>query len=217
MNSLLKYMMPIQLQVGEGAEWLPSLVVDFREGEELVVGIPTVRGVEVPVEQGDRLAIQTMHPDGIRRFSSEVLHRRNLPAPCLYLKWPDDEQVERIQRRQHVRVQTLVPTTVRRKGGAESRRSIEGSTTSLSAGGARLSLPVPLAVNSYVDVELHLPEQRTLVCGARVVTSGEAKNQPRSRGFWAALQFIGVQHEARRELTRFVFDVQREQLRKGVL
>ena len=217
MDSLLKYMMPIQLQVSEGAEWLPSLVVDFREGEELVVGVPTIRGVEVPVEQGNSLTIQTAHPDGIRRFRSEVLRRRDLPAPCLYLSWPDAEQVERIQRRQHVRVQTLVPATLHRKGSAEPGRSVEGSTTSLSAGGARLSLPVALVANSYVDVELHLPEQGTLFCGARVIASGEAKNHPRARGFWAALQFIGIQHEARRELTRFVFDVQREQLRKGVL
>ncbi|HEX7239368.1 MAG TPA: PilZ domain-containing protein [Longimicrobiaceae bacterium] len=216
MPSFLRHLQPVSLRVGEGeaARWYPSLVLDFEEGKEVVVGVPLEGGYETRVEPGSVVGVQTTHPDGIRVFAATVLRRDTAPSPALRLSWPAD--VQRVQRREAVRVEVMVRAEVRVLADEGAPRALDGSTADLSEGGARLLLGEPLAPGTALEIVLHLPSAGAVECAGRVVRSGEADRAAPERRHWAAVEFTRLPAAARRELTRFVFDVQRERLRKGV-
>lgn len=210
-------MQPVSLRIGEGegAGWYPSLVLDFEEGREILVGAPTLRGSEVRVEPGTTVDVQTTHPDGLRVFVAQVVRREAEPGPALRLTWP--QSVQRVQRRGAVRVEVLVRVEVRAAVPDAPPRELAGTTVDLSEGGMRAALPEPVEAGTELEARLHLPGGGPpVVCSGRAVRGGENVGAAPDRRFWTAVEFTTVPPVARRELTRFVFDVQREQLRRGV-
>ncbi len=209
-------MQPVSLRIGEGegAGWYPSLVLDFEEGREIVVGAPTLRGSEVRVEPGTVVDVQTTHPDGLRVFVAQVLRRETEPGPALRLGWP--QSVQRVQRREAVRVDVRVPVEVRAAVPDGPPRALAGTTVDLSEGGMRVALAEAVEPGTELEARLHLPGGPPVECAGRAVRGGENEGAASDLRFWTAVEFTTVPSAARRDLTRFVFDVQREQLRGGV-
>lgn len=215
-QSFLRHMQPVSLRVGEGeaAGWYPSLVLDFEEGKEILVGVPTLRGYEVRVPAGSTVDVQSTHTDGLRVFTATVVRRESAPSPALRLEWP--KSVRRVQRREAVRVEVLLPVELRTAAPGEEPRTLAGTTTDVSEGGMRVILPEPVGPGTELEVRLTLTGGAAAECTGRVLRSGENPNAAADKRYWIAVMFTGVSPAARRELARFVFDVQREQLRKGV-
>ncbi|HEU0076830.1 MAG TPA: PilZ domain-containing protein [Longimicrobiaceae bacterium] len=209
-------MQPVSLRIGEGegAGWYPSLVLDFEEGREILVGAPTLRGDEVRVDPGTGVDVQTTHPDGLHVFVATVVGRAVEPAPALRITWP--ESVQRVQRREAVRVEVRLPVEVRAAVPGAAARELSGATVDLSERGMRAALPEPLAPGTELEALLHLPGGGPPLEGAgRGVRGGASEGAASGERFWTAVEFTPAPPATRRELTRFVFGVQREQLRGG--
>lgn len=209
-------MQPLSLRVGggEGPGWYPSRVLDFEEGREIRVAIPVLRGDEVPVEPGTVLDVRSTHPDGVHVFAATVLGRAAEPAPALVITWP--QGVQRIQRRDAVRVEVRVRVEVWTGSPGGAPRELAGATTDLSEGGMRAALAEAVEAGTELEARLHLPGGVPPVeCAGRVVRGGESEGAADGERFWTAVEFTRVPPAARRELTRFVFGAQREQLRGG--
>lgn len=216
MQSFLQAMQPLSLEIGTEREavWYPSLVLDFQEGREVVVGVPTERGYEVRVEPGTVVRVQTAHPDGLRMFSCTVLRREAEPSPRLRLSWPS--AVERVQRRDNVRVEVMVDVRLHLHLPEEDPRTLSGLTTDLSAGGMRILLGEVLPPGTELEIRLLVPGGDELECTGEVLRTGENPGGAPGRRTWAAVRFTGLSPVVERELTRFIFDIQRERLRRGV-
>jgi c-di-GMP-binding flagellar brake protein YcgR len=216
MQPFLRHMQPVSLRVGEGEDtgWYPSLVLDFEEGGEILVGVPAHRGYEVRVERGTVVEVQTTQADGLRVFACAVLGRQVEPSPALRLGWP--ASVRRVQRRETVRVAVMVPVEVRFADADGEPRALPGSTMDLSEGGMRCALAEPVEPGTEMEVRVLLPGTAPVECTGQVIRGGENEAAAAERRWWAAVAFTGASPAARRELTRFVFDTQREHLRKGV-
>jgi c-di-GMP-binding flagellar brake protein YcgR len=221
----LRHLMPATLvlnRAGENERY-PTLVLDFEDGHEIAVGVPLDRGMEVYLPRGASVGIEIAHGDALRRFRSTVLRRQDVPAPCLFLAWP--AAIERVQRRAHVRVEVLLPARVQLPAveGAEDAtgaepRELVGTTLNLSAGGARIVLAEPLERELQVGVRIEVPgEVGTLVCEARVASGGTVSAPHAERRYWAGFEFLDMPAAQRKALNRYLFDVQREQLRLGVI
>lgn len=211
----LQVMQPLSLQYADA--WYPSLILDFNEGLNLIVGVPQEKGEEVFVDLDERVTVDLFLPDGIRRFQTIVLRRNEASPPALVLAWPKD--LERIQRREAFRVGTeLKAEAAFQSEGMRDRRGLSGSTLDLSAGGVRLALPEPIAEGTLLDARIAIPGAAAPMqsCVARVVRWGERMEAPASARFWVACEFIDPSEAFRKEVTRFVFDIQRDQLRKGL-
>ncbi|HET8653933.1 MAG TPA: PilZ domain-containing protein [Longimicrobiaceae bacterium] len=197
------------------AYWLVSLIIDFVEGKELVVGVPLDQGKEVRLEPGTRVDVEVPHPDGLRRYTAVVQSRSASAPPSLRLSWPGGMQ--RIQRRNAVRVPTTfhVDAGVPGETGAHPTR-VRGLTNDLSSGGARISVPCEIPLRANLDIQLHLPDIGCRAVEARVVRRGETRLPQAEYPHWIAVEFTAVTESVRRDITNYVFDVQREQLRKGL-
>lgn len=211
MEGLLRYLMPISLRRTTSGtdEWQAGTVLDFVEGEHLVVSLP-LRWRAAPVEAGEMIQAQTAHPEGIRRYSVQVQRRRDVPSPCLFLAWPAG--AERIQRREHVRVELMLAATVRYEGASGTPREASGYTTSLSAGGARIVVERATALPASFEIGLDFGDGSHAAYAARLVSSSAGgRGKP-----WLAVQFTGLAPAERKHLTRVVDEVQREALRRSL-
>jgi c-di-GMP-binding flagellar brake protein YcgR len=216
----LRCMQPILLEVpdGEHCGTYPSLILDFIEGESLSVGVPLERGREVRISPATAVNVQIARPDGVYVLPSLVVER-DTRGPALLLRWPAHQ--DHVQRRNHVRVQVMIPAEVwtrTNRGGppGQEERRISGASINLSAGGVLMAVAEPLEIETQVRLRLLLPDGADAGVEARVLRAGENGDAPPSSRFWAALEFIGMLESVGKEITRFVLDVQREHMRKGV-
>lgn len=195
--------------------WYPSLVLDYEEAKSLTIGAPQSRREEVLIPPGTRVRLQLALRDGLRRFTAVVRERQPTSPPSLELSWPED--LQRIQRRDNVRVDVALRIQVCRIRQDQSRGAPQfGITADLSAGGARIRMAEPIEVMTEVELVFTFPGGEEHRCDARVVRRGELTQAVTELRHWMALEFTEISEKVRKEVTRLVFDVQREQIRKGV-
>lgn len=193
--------------------WYPSRVVALSEGREIVVYAPHHEGAEVELATGDGLLMEVSLPQGIFRYSTRIRGRQPVSPPRLVLEWP--EPVERIQRRDDVRVEVELPVEV--TAHVEGRRLTFSCVTSdLSAGGVRLVAPEELPADTPVLLKIRGAPKLEVALDGRVLRSGAIAGPPGLSSVWLGVQFRGVSEADRKHLTKFVFDVQRERLRNRV-
>lgn len=195
--------------------WYPSLVLDYVEGKSLSIGAPLSRRQEVLIPPGTRVRLQLALPDGLRRFTAVIRERHPTSPPSLELSWPEDFQ--RIQRRDNVRVDATLRIQVCRIRDDDSRGPpLFGVTSDISAGGARIRMGEPIEIMTDIELVMSFPGEVEHRCDARVLRRGELTQALTDLRHWMALEFTNITPEVRREITRLVFDLQREQIRKGV-
>jgi c-di-GMP-binding flagellar brake protein YcgR len=205
----------LQVPAGSGA-WYPSLLLDYHEDSALMVGAPSHGGMPLKVDAGVEVGVEVPLFDGLRRFRVKVQSREVSP-PSLWLGWP--EEAERLQRRENVRVPVQLRTDAATldADGRPATEPMDGMTTDVSAGGMRIVLPREVPAGSEVGLVLHIPDAGPQECHAVVLRGGRI---PRTRGpnrHWIAVAFTAVSPSVQRAITRLVFDVQRDLLRRDAL
>lgn len=225
--------------------WYRSVIVDFDEGQELVLLLPSAKDREKAVDhdpaalepaareeppvgddedlvetavfdRGSRLEVEISFPDGIRRFSS-VVRRLDLNyGGAMRVEWPSEGT--RIQRRDYVRVEAEYRSIVwyREEEGGPLKQ-LQGHTTDFSAGGVRLRLPEPLPADQRIEMEIQNTPLKAQNLQGRVVRSGELeKKRNEPQYYWVAVEFVGVDEGLRKDMTQMVFDIQREQMKRSL-
>jgi c-di-GMP-binding flagellar brake protein YcgR len=215
MHHLLRRMQPVSLEVREGdqAGTYPTLILDYSEDADIVVGVPLEQGREVHLASGTPLRLVFTRPDGLYLLPTTVLDR-NEAQPSVRLAWP--RRSERLQRREHPRVEVALPCTLALRSKVEAgERPLRARLDNLSAGGARVLLRERLEPAVQVRLSLEIPDAGELVSEARVLRAGEHPEGGSEAPFWAALEFVGMLESARNVVGGYVMQVQREQLRRG--
>lgn len=210
-------MQPITLGVRvteERTAYFPSLILDYAPGSSLTVGVPMDQGMEVRLRPDTDVTLDVFAASGVVRYKTRVRGRSDSP-PSVHLDWPSGSQ--RIQRREHFRVAIQVPIQGSATLGAD-RQPFRGNTMDISAGGMRLRLSQAMQAGTLLDMRITLPKSTTsLPCQARVIRSGIIEGAPGMERYWNGVEFVNMTEGVRKEITRFVFEVQREQMRKGLI
>lgn len=194
-----------------------SRIIYVSEGAELWIGAPTLRedeDAEVLIDPGTEVILEILRPDGIRRFPAFIRKRIPGTPSTLVVDWPRD--VERIQRRNDVRVEVALPVeleTVGRFPGLPPR--IATTTVDLSAGGIRVITPESLPSDVQVRVRLKLPDRDPLLAHGTVLRGRAIDESATEKRYWAAIRFTAIDERDRQEIARAVFNIQRDALRKG--
>lgn len=193
----------------------PSAILEVVEGEAVIIGAITHNGVEPYLEPGTAVNFKTADVDGLRTFSTRLLRRAAGSSPALVLAWPD--AMERVNRRQHVRVPAQVAVDVSYHRGEPGETVVlQGSTLDLSEGGLRVVVPAPIPTGTELSLRLQLPGEQAHVCGGRIVRSGSSSLPGGTERHWVGVEFTNLSTEARRDLRQYIWDIQREHLRRGI-
>lgn len=194
----------------------PSMILGFTENQDITIGVPARDGTEILVPAGSRCSFQTAQTDGIRTFTTRVLHREDGAFPALVLAWP--EGVVRLNRRDSVRVhaRVLVDITFCRTLD-ETPVVLRGWTADLSEGGMKLSVTESIPDGTYLSVRLHLPYNDDIhVCGGRVVRSGSSRMPGGDEHPWIGVEFSNLSSSIQRNLRLYLWDIQRKSLHNGI-
>ena len=147
---------------------------------------------------GHELAVEVMSGRGIHRFGG-VLTAQD--AGSLTVSLSGD--VERIQRREFVRIATHLAVTV---AGVDENVGGETTTLDVSGSGMRITDPWHLPLGLDVRVELTLPEGYVMKALGRVVRAGSESDQK-------GIRFDGVGRGDEDRLMRYIRDREVQALR----
>ncbi|SES80964.1 c-di-GMP-binding flagellar brake protein YcgR, contains PilZNR and PilZ domains [Oceanobacillus limi] len=154
--------------------------------------------------------------NSVYRFPTVVKGKQKLNVPAISLEKPEKERIERIQRRQYVRVDAAVDLAIHSVD--QSFPSFTTVTADISGGGLSFILPKGQAMNENdkVNAWLVLPMNNgeykyTSVEGEviRVITN-------KNKADIASLKFISISQETQQFIIKYCFEIQRE-LRKKEL
>ncbi|MBP1969628.1 c-di-GMP-binding flagellar brake protein YcgR [Virgibacillus natechei] len=153
---------------------------------------------------------------GVYSFHTKIISKATLTVPALVIEYPEQSRIQRIQRREFVRVETIVDIAVH---SLDNKFSPFTSVTSdISGGGLSFTIPKHITLNTdqHMDVCIILISQtgdyKYIFAKAEIVLI-KPVNESLSK---ASLKFISITKQAQQGLIRYCFEKQRE-LRKKEL
>lgn len=178
---------------------------------------PIRKGVPLIIPVGSEIIVLVRLPYGSFGFNSQVLERQTRPVPVIVVKKP--EQFFSIaQKRTYVRLPVNLP--LRFKIADEKDNSVhEGLTIDISAGGllfTTITTTAPVSDGNNLQIELYLGESEVLCSPAKVMrVFKDEEDGPRINR--VAVEFIDISEVQRDRIFKFIFEKQREWLRKGLM
>lgn len=215
--------MYIEVTDGEKAGKYQSKLVDFND-QELLVDLPihiSSKNVQV-FHPGISFKITYNAPDGSPcSFYSMVIRFETGTVPLLVLSKPKKTEIQRLQRREFLRVPVHVTLSVASidKSTRETAR-LQGMTVNVSGGGLAFVIhaTAPIQVNDWVGVEFEIPRDTgsdqvsaKLLVLRLSLTDGQ-KNSKICSG-----KFLEIREEDRQKIIRYTFMKQIEMRKKEVL
>lgn len=178
-------------------------------------GLPQRHGVRIPIEV-DQLTVSLTMPDAIYTLRCPVVVRNE---EGLTLAFPPSDQVQRVQRRQFVRVPTNLPCAVEpcldeEKG--EFGPPIQAELQDISGGGCSVLMPAEFKRGILLRLTMDLPEEGEVILYGRVMRASTLHTRKGVR-YSLGLDFGKMDESLRSRLIRYVFALQREIARKNKL
>lgn len=134
-------------------------LIEHEEGRLFVdYPINVVTGRTEIFETGTRFLANFLGMDGaVYQFATELIAKKKLNVPALAIDFPGKEGLKRIQRREHVRVETSVDIAVHSRN--KKFPPFTTITYDISGGGAAVLLPPDQRVqaNEALDIWMVLP------------------------------------------------------------
>ena len=206
--------------------------VDQVSDEGLTVVCPVHEGAIVPIREGMLVSISYKRASALYSFETRVLKRLSGRVPLLLLEPPIE--LVRMQRREHVRITVHLPIGYAvvdpEHDITEPHPTEPADSMDICAGGMRLVPRIPpagLVSGSVLRLEFSLSlSSGCLVAKGRVVRVEEGRGGslrsvtriPESaRGVYRlAVEFVDVPEATQDLITRFVFERERELIRRGM-
>ncbi|MCR4399453.1 MAG: flagellar brake protein [Syntrophomonadaceae bacterium] len=205
----------IELEVGTGEqrETHRSRIEEIGE-RTLLVAAPMRHGVPVYLAGGTEVYVRFVRDRGLFSFAARVVGSRGGTLPMLELTRP--VRIARTERRAWVRMATVLQCRCRRLDAASDSGDMEATTINLGGGGALLTAPAPLEPGTPVRLTMRLPDEVPVEADGEVLRC-EAAGAGGRRYWHLAVRFVDIQEKVREHLIRFVFQRQRELIRRGML
>ncbi|MDW7675078.1 MAG: flagellar brake domain-containing protein [Bacillota bacterium] len=194
--------------------------IEEINSEGIWIANPIERGNLVMLSVGETVKISYGDDICVYIFPATIKKRVNDPLPMLLLEQPDSDKVIRVQRRDFVRINVVMPlkfgiTSGRFDDLAEVELH-EAKTIDISGGGLKLLTKVQIKEHNLLKINLSLSGEMLILYGKAVRVS--AMSEEHLQGLYAVgVQFINIPESDRDKIIKFVFDWQRQMRRKGLL
>ncbi len=127
------------------------------------------------------------------------------------LGFPEPEQIQRIQRREHLRVAMTMPMDYQVARDGKFTRLRQGLLQDLSGGGCLLLLNEEFPAGTVIRVHLSMETYGLMEITGRIVRATPAER--RQSGRWhVAVEFYPIAERDRDRLVKFVFNKHREEV-----
>ncbi|KUO65625.1 MAG: pilus assembly protein PilZ [Gracilibacter sp. BRH_c7a] len=203
---------PVEIVISEG-EYQGRYKTKVEElGVRIIsIGIPIDQGMIIPLREGTNLDVVFSDELSAYTFSSVIIKRIAAPIPTLILEFPS--KITKIQRRQYVRVELVTPIEyqVLQKEGLS--KANKGYVVDLSGGGISFKAKDELLLNTIIII-------KTIIGGvsielpAAVVRSIKKEDD---NEYNISAEFQEISENIRDKIIQYIFDIQRERRKKGLI
>ncbi|HHV15583.1 MAG TPA: flagellar brake protein [Gelria sp.] len=201
----------IELTEGDETEYLPSRIEEIKE-QYLYIAMPMRKGTLLPLSTGQEIKVIMRHKSSTVGFVTKVVGRRREPIPYLIIDKPE-RIVPVHQKREYVRLNVALPVRFRIIEEGEEAEIEEGLTIDISAGGALFTTKVVVQPEQKMKIEIQLLPKNIISCHAHVVRVFKTDKQD----IKVAIEYEDIREVERDKIFKFIFEKQREWIKKGLI
>ena len=183
--------------------------IENVEKEFIAISIPIKDGQYIPVRVGERVEIIYYYLKDIYKFFTLVIDRSVDKIPVIILAYP--KEVFKIQRRKFARVQNIKDVEYLRLESSAAQKPSKAVMVDLSGGGMRIKFKEDAKLGDKVKVWIPIGSDQIEVKG-QVVRIEKIDNSKRNI---CGLSFVDLEERMREKLIRFIFQIMRDQMKKG--
>ena len=211
----LRFGQRAQVSLMEDTQFYHSRVEDIKK-DHIVLAMPVddKRRPLIP-ENGTSIICKVMGEHCYYIFRATYIGKGIENIPVWYISRPD--KVEKAQNREYVRVKTTLPVVVRPVNEEGALEEMElTSTVDISGGGMCFVFKRPLPVDSKVAIELDdIPNVGLLQLMCRVARCAKIDVNG-EKIYHIGTAYISIDRNVQNRLIKFIFDIQRKGLAKGI-
>ena len=190
--------------------------VEDISGDRLMVAMPVnEKGVPILPLPGENMMCRIAGTGCYYKFNAVYLDKGKAPIPAWFVRMP--EFVEKVQNREFVRISVDYPVILRpldengAMGGMIFTKAVD-----ISGGGLAVMNKTMLPLGSKAVLELdNIPGVGMLRITGRVVRCVKV-DAAGDNVFHVGFQFLDLSRQHQNRLVKFIFDIQRQSLAKGI-
>ena len=190
--------------------------VEDISGDRLMVAMPVnEKGVPILPLPGENMICRIAGTGCYYQFNAVYLDKGKAPIPVWFIRMP--EFVEKVQNREFVRISVDYPVILRpldengAMGGMIFTKAVD-----ISGGGLAVMNKTMLPLGSKAVLELdNIPGVGMLRITGRVVRCVKV-DAAGDNVFHVGFQFLDLSRQHQNRLVKFIFDIQRQSLAKGI-
>lgn len=197
-----------------------STYVEQVDETGIVVAAPMFGGLPLRLGPGQSIRLEYSQTGARVSFSTRVLlAERAGNGSLLRVAVPDRSDVERIQLRDFVRQEATLDLTFKVLSAPDAETKprpdtvIRSRTRDISGSGAQILCPEAYPARTQLDLTV-------VVDGKPIQTLAEVIRptlEVKDREWWVAVRFVGLQERDRDVIIRYIFNLQRDLRRRGLL
>ncbi|MDR3208176.1 MAG: PilZ domain-containing protein [Oscillospiraceae bacterium] len=220
-----------RLEIMIGEHRCVSDVQEITPRGRLVVSMPMYRSMIVPLQEGEMIQLSYYRTGGMFSFTAQITQRyRDGALDLMELEF--NSPISKYQRRDYVRLDTVIPVSVRlialperlevgspeetlrmlcdRRYVGAPRPLIEGEavypcyTVDLSGGGVRFASNEKFNADALVECTLRLEESSEVTVDGQVVRVDEQIS--RAPAYRVSAKFVGIDERTRRKIIKYIYE-----------
>lgn len=181
-------------------------------GERILsVGVPVLEGQFIPLREGTEIQVIFSDQTSAYSFTSKIIRRIAVPIPTFIIEYPN--RINKVQRRKFVRVPyvtTIKYQIIERNGFSEVKN---GFMINLSGGGMLFKSNTPILLKSIIIIKVKLGDSEMEIPAMVIRCTLEEEKDT----YMISAQFHEISEKVRDKIINYVFEIQREMRKKGLV
>jgi len=189
--------------------------VEEIDDEHILLSAPTYRGEIVPLRTGMRINVSYVLNNCAYSFNTVIVARKKEKLPVIVINKP--HTIVRVQRRHWVRVAATLDVEYNLiSADSETNPTYAGTTIDISGGGIRFMTRGVLEAGQIINLKIYLPDKSPIATKARIIRILE-KAKDEGDPSKAVLEYVDINENDREKIIKYVFEKQRELIKKGLV
>lgn len=220
MQNNIDFKINSKLEISWNDGYYKSNIEDSSE-DIISISIPIKEGQYIPLRVGEMIEVIYYYENDIYKFYSKVVNRKIDVIPIIQIAYP--EEVFKIQRRKFVRVPIICSVVYSKIGNTKENpkelklskdrvKELKGIMVDLSGGGMRVKLKENLSLGDLLSVSMPVSDSALNFKGKIVRLEYDDINKL----YLCGISFIDLEEKTREKLIKFIFQIMRDQMRKGI-
>ncbi len=191
----------LEVATGSKQDYYKTIVQEVGR-QSITIGLPMLNAQGLLLREGEKLQIRKVEEDAIYLFTGRVTSRmKNDNVPLYGLQISQD--YKRIQRRNYVRISSILPLEYRIK--QEDSEFISTNTVDISGGGMKFVSDTGLQPGDLLEVKLQLDNQDIRARGKVIRTEKFKDKKDNMQKLFICLEFVQIKEMDREKIISYIF------------